>query len=95
MNDSTTQDHGDNDNENKGHGHEVTIHVDKSHFAVEQSSLTGSEIRHLPNPPIGDDRDLYQEVPSGEDLLIGDDISVELHNGLHFFSVPKAINPGS
>jgi hypothetical protein len=73
---------------------EHEIFVDKKKFEVKAGSLTGAEIRHLPQPPIGEERNLYLEVPGGEDELIKDDQRVELKNGMHFFSVPKHINPG-
>jgi len=75
--------------------HETTIHVDRHEFKVEQQALLGTELRHLPTPAIGPDYDLYLEVPGGEDDLIGDDQSVELKNGMHFFSVQRQITPGS
>lgn len=77
-------------------GHTKThIKIDKDSFEVEATSLTGSELRHLPSPPIGPDRDLYLEVPGpSEDPLIKDDESVELKDGMHFFTAPSTINPG-
>lgn len=40
--------------------------------------------------------DLYEEVPHGEDKLIPNDSKeAHVHEGEHFFSVPKKINPGA
>jgi hypothetical protein len=75
--------------------HETTIHVDRHQFKVEQTSMTGAELRQLPSPAIGGDYDLYREVPGGEDVLVGDNDSVELKDGMHFFSVQRHITPGS
>jgi len=81
--------------ERGGHGHEEqVIHIDRREFKVPGPTITGAQLRQLPSPPIGPDFDLYEEVPGGEDKLIEDDTVVELKNGLHFFSVPKTINPG-
>jgi hypothetical protein len=85
-----------NDHGGVGHGHaKVTIHIDKDTFQVDEASMTGRELRALPTPPIGPDRDLFEVVPGpGDDLLIGDDQVVELKDGMHFFTAPSTINPG-
>jgi hypothetical protein len=71
------------------------IAVDREPFRVEQPTLTGAELRALPKPPIGPDRDLYEEVPGpSDDILISDDQPIQMRNGLHFFSTPHTINPG-
>jgi hypothetical protein len=81
--------------EHGGHGgHEITIHIDKKTYKVDQTSLTGAEIRKVADPNITDQYDLWLEVPGGQDRLIEDGDSVELKDGMHFFSVPKTINPG-
>jgi hypothetical protein len=80
-------------NEGKGH-EEFVIHVDRKEFKVAGPTITGAVIRALPTPPIGNDFDIYEEVPGGDDLPISDTTSVTLKNGMHFFSVPTTINPG-
>jgi hypothetical protein len=71
------------------------IKIDKESFTVEATSLTGRELRNLPNPPIGPERDLYLAVPGpGEDRRIGDDEAIELKDGMHFFTAPATITPG-
>jgi len=77
------------------HPHHFEIQIDRKHYQVEKKHLTGSELRHLPNPPIGPDRDLFEVVPGGSDRKIGDDQVVEMRNGLRFFTAPAQINPGS
>jgi hypothetical protein len=72
--------------------HEITVHIDKQTYKVDEESLNGAQIRELAE--IGDSYDLWQEVPGGQDKVIADSESVELKNGMHFFSVPKTINPG-
>ncbi len=81
-------------NDNQVHDKEVVIFIDKQQFKVDAGSLTGERLRELPKPPIGPDRDLYEEVPGGEDILVGDDQSVTLKNGMHFFTTPHSITPG-
>lgn len=77
------------------HQEKREIFIDKKKFEVTDTSLSGEQLRQLPNPAIGDDRDLYLEVPGGEDNLIDATETVELKNGMHFFTVPKTINPGA
>lgn len=73
----------------------VTIHIDRKPYKVDAGSLTGVQIRALPNPVIGPDFDLWREVPGGDDEKIGNDQVVELKNGMHFFSAHTHINPGA
>ena len=80
-----------------GSGHDkFTIKIDKDTFHVDKSPMTGQELRGLPTPPIGSDRDLFLVVPGpADDELIGDDEQVELKDGMHFFTAPSTINPGA
>lgn len=74
---------------------EFVIHIDRVQFKVSNASLTGAQIRLLPNPPIGPDRDLYLEQTGHDpDVLVGDDAVVEMKNGLHMFTAPREITPG-
>ncbi|MBZ9603186.1 multiubiquitin domain-containing protein [Phyllobacterium chamaecytisi] len=70
------------------------IKIDRTTYKVPQSVLTGEELRRLPEPDVGLDRDLFEVVPSGSDLKIEADAKVELRNGLRFFTAPAQINPG-
>ncbi len=79
----------------KGDHKSIVIHIDRAEFKVTSEAMTGAQLRQLPTPPIGPDHDLYLEVPGpGDDELIADDRSVELKNGMHFFTAPHAITPG-
>jgi hypothetical protein len=85
----------------EGHGdtggtrHKITIRIDKETFHVDATSMTGQELRELPNPPVGDDRDLFLVVPGpADDILVGNDQSIELKDGMHFFTAPSTITPG-
>jgi hypothetical protein len=79
-----------------GTGHKkVTIHIDRDVFHVERESMTGTELRQLPTPPIGQERDIFLVVPGpADDVLVGDDKSIALKDGMHFFTAPSTINPG-
>ena len=42
---------------------EFHIQIDREHFTVSEPALTGAQLRQLPNPLIGPDRDLFEVVP--------------------------------
>jgi Multiubiquitin len=75
---------------------EVTFHIriDRAEYEVHKEIMTGLELRHIPNPPIGPDRDLFEVVPGGSDRKIGNHEEVRIHDGLRFFTAPAQINPG-
>lgn len=70
------------------------IRIDRDHFEVTQVTLTGVDLRALPDPPIGPERDLFEVVPGGSDIKIESAAAVEMRNGLRFFTAPAQINPG-
>jgi Multiubiquitin len=77
------------------HGVElIAIQIDRVHYEVDVRQMTGEQLRHLPQPPIGPDRDLFEVVPGHPDRKIGDSEEVELRNGTRFFTAPAHINPG-
>lgn len=39
------------------------IQIDRVHYTVSKEKMTGAEVRHVPTPPIGPDRDLFEVVP--------------------------------
>src|SRR5438552_3305456 len=71
------------------------IQIDRTHYTVTEPQMTGLQLRHVPNPPIGPDRDLFEVVAGGSDRKIADDEVVEIKNGLRFFTAPAQINPGA
>ncbi|MFY9532128.1 MAG: hypothetical protein WAR24_24760 [Candidatus Acidiferrales bacterium] len=73
---------------------EFTIHINDAIFKVAVGSMTGTELRNLPTPPVGPAFDLWEDVPGGSDVLIADSQDVALKNGMHFFTAPATINPG-
>jgi hypothetical protein len=76
-------------------GKQIRIKIDRKPYSVEREKLTGTEIRTLPDPDIGTEFDLWLEVPGGEDRRIEAAEEVRLKNGMHFFTAPSHINPGS
>jgi hypothetical protein len=72
----------------------IEIQIDRVHYEVDVAQMTGEQLRHLPDPPIGPDRDLFEVVPGHSDRKIGDNEEVELRNGTRFFTAPAHINPG-
>ena len=72
------------------------IFIDREQFKVESDVMTGAELRALPTPPIGQDRDLWEEIPGpGDDRKINDTDVVTLKEGTHFFTTPRAVTPGA
>jgi len=65
------------------------IHVDSHLFKVSQSHMTGAEIKALVKKDAT--YQLFLEGHGGNpDRLIADTDSVEIKNGLHFYTVPPA-----
>jgi hypothetical protein len=79
------------------HPEELTfvIKIDRPEYRVHKRELTGLELRHVPQPPIGPERDLFEVVPGGSDVKIANDAEVKMRNGLRFFTAPAQINPGA
>ena len=73
---------------------EFMIRIDRHEFTVHKPHMTGAELRDLPKPPIGTDRDLFEVVPGGSDKLISAEEIVKMRDGLRFFTAPARINPG-
>ncbi len=71
------------------------IRIDRDHYTVAESTLTGAQLRALPDPDIGGDRDLFEVVPGGSDIKIEQGMVVEMRSGLRLFTAPAQINPGS
>lgn len=70
------------------------IQIDRKHYLVRESELTGSELRKVPDDPIGPDRDLFEVVPGGSDNKIELKTVVKIRDGQRFFTAPAHINPG-
>lgn len=73
---------------------EVHIQIDRAPYTVREQAMTGAQIRQIPTPPIGAERDLFEVVPGAPDRKILDTTVVQLHNGQRFFTAPGQINPG-
>ena len=71
------------------------IRIDRVEYTVTQEKLNGEELRQVPSPPVPKDRDLYLVVPGHDDRKIKDDDTVEMRDGLRFFTAPNTINPGT
>lgn len=73
----------------------IPISIDKEHFKVPKTPMTGAELRTLPKPDVPADRDLWLEVHgSADDILVTPDQSIDLKPGMHFYTAPSTINPG-
>lgn len=86
----------DKENDKPGNNGFVPIQIDHKPYKAPNSAMTGSEIRLLADPDIASDRDLFRVVPGpADDVKVDDNDTVQLEPGMHFFSAPKTINPGS
>lgn len=74
--------------------HFFNIKIDRTEYKVKQEALTGAQLRRLPEPDVGPDRDLFEVVPGGSDRKIDNDTPVKMRDGLRFFTAPAQINPG-
>lgn len=101
MSASQKQDGKDKDGGNSGPGggeggnKVFEIKIDRTEYKVRKEVLTGAELRKLPEPDIGPERDLFEVVPGGSDLKIEDKMGVKMRDGLRFFTAPAQINPGA
>jgi hypothetical protein len=71
------------------------IKIDRTEYKVRKEVLKGSDLRKLPEPDIGPERDLFEVVPGGSDLKIENGMDVKMRDGLRFFTAPAQINPGA
>lgn len=71
------------------HSSQFVIHIDSQDFKVTQSALSGAELKALVKKD-----STYQlfleEHGDAPDKLILDNASVQMKNGLHFYTVPPA-----
>jgi len=73
----------------------AVIKIDRAEYTVHEKSLTGTQLRALPRPPIGPERDLFEVVPGGSDRKIENSTVVKIRDGMRFFTAPAQINPGA
>lgn len=77
------------------HPKNIEITIDHQAFLVPKEEMTAEELRALPDPDIGPDRDLYLEGKGDQDDdLIETGAAIKLKKGLHFFTAPATITPG-
>lgn len=71
------------------------IQIDRVHYEVTQPEMTGADLRRVPDPDIGPERDLFEVIPGQPDRKLADTDVVEIRNGKRFFTAPGQINPGN
>lgn len=91
---STLQEHPTAEHERPGH--DIPIQIDHKPYKAPKPVMTGTELRELAKPPIGQDYDLWLEHPGPEDdIKVGDSMPIHLKPGMHLYISPKTINPGA
>ena len=76
------------------HPKAIEIVIDGTDVDAVNVSVTGTILRSLVTPPVGDDRDLFRDIDGAPDERIDDDEVVTLSKGAEFYSVPRLIAPG-
>jgi hypothetical protein len=66
--------------------HRFDIKIDRVEYAVHKEHVTGLELRNVPQPAVGSDRDLFEVVPGESDRKILDDTVVKIHDSMRFFA---------
>lgn len=71
----------------------VTIHIDKNKY-TSPDPTTGAALYTLGKIPAN--YDLFEEIhgPGDDKLIPNDNTSIDLKNGLHFYSIKQTLNPG-
>lgn len=72
----------------------IPIFIDGMKCQAHAKELTGTQIRALAQPPVGEDRDLWLDIVDELDELVGDDEVIQMVEKMRFFTVPRVINPG-
>ena len=72
-----------------------TIRIDRTEYGWPDEKISGAQLRGLPPTPIPPDRDIFQVIPGYPDQKIKDDDTIQVHDGLRFFTAPNTINPGT
>lgn len=70
------------------------VRIDGLEYRIASPVLTTAEIRALPHPPIGADRDLWLVRQDGSDEFLTDEEQVVVADDASIFTAPRAINPG-
>ncbi len=65
--------------------HLYEIHINRQLYKVAEPLLAGAQLKALGAIPA--ENQLFLEQQGGKDLPIGDQQSVEMKNGLHFYDV--------
>jgi len=73
----------------------IPIFIDDVKYDAPAHQMTGAELRSLPNPPIGQDRDLWLETAGpSDDVLIRPELTYDVKPGSKYYTAPSTINPG-
>lgn len=82
--------------DDKEDGHAIPIFIDDVKYEAPSRRMTGADLRALPRPPIGADRDLWLETPGPkDDVLIRPEQTYDVRPGSKFYTAPSTINPGA
>jgi hypothetical protein len=64
----------------------LRISIDGTSYTPGKTEMTGAELRSLPSPPIGDDREFWWDVPGKEDQQVAPTQRLVLEDGMAFYT---------
>ncbi len=73
---------------------DVTVKIDGLQYRVRGGVWRAVEIRQIPHPPIGGDRDVWLRSSDGPDFFLVDEAEVDLSDGQQMYTAPRAITAG-
>jgi hypothetical protein len=73
----------------------IQIFLDGKPYPFKAGPAQAAALRRLPSPPLDPLHDLYLERPGlAEDVLVRDTDTLEVRDGMRFFSAPKTVLAG-
>ena len=73
-------------------GRKVAIHIDGASYRHRAGPATPAEIRAIAAPPIGDDKQIWLDIPDDRDRLLAEGERIDLADGMRFFSEVPALS---
>lgn len=73
----------------------IPIFIDEVKYDAPADEMTGAALRALPQPPLGDQVDLWLETHGpGDDEVIRPEVTYRIKPGSKYYTAPSTINPG-
>lgn len=69
----------------------IPIFIDGREYTSRASRMAEADLRHISQPPIDEDQQLYLDIPDAPDRFLEAGETIELSAGMRFFSEPPEI----